>query len=312
MTTRRAALIGLGAASTLAACSRSPARPAVDVVAAGQPAALLIWAVARDRLAGWPMKPDPDCLKGLPASAAGLPELGSLVGPLRKTTPEAVAALNPTMIIDYGDAEPFNVAEGEALSEQIGVQWHLIDGHLPNIPAAFRRAGELLDARQRGESLAQEAERILNLWHRIPHGPSFYYAKGADGLRTGFAGSLSTEVLDGAGWTNVAVGQEGLGRVTLDQVVAWDPEVLVTLSPRFVETAMANPAWRLRPNGRRRRILLMPDRPFGWVDRPPSVNRLLGCAWLTGSEEGTIALSMLDRRLYGMAPVESARPRWID
>ncbi|RZJ79302.1 MAG: hypothetical protein EON88_33165, partial [Brevundimonas sp.] len=64
MITRRSALIGLGGAGMLAGCDRSPVLPGGDVVAAGQPAALLIWATARDRLAGWPRKPSPDALTG--------------------------------------------------------------------------------------------------------------------------------------------------------------------------------------------------------------------------------------------------------
>ena len=38
-------------------------------------------------------------------------------------------------------------------------------------------------------------------------------ARGADGLETGFRGSLATEVLEGAGWTNVAEGSRDIGRV---------------------------------------------------------------------------------------------------
>jgi iron complex transport system substrate-binding protein len=60
----------------------------------------------------------------------------------------------------------------------------------------------------------------------------------------------------------------------------------------------------------RRRLLLLPDRPFGWIDRPPSVNRLLGLRLAGRSARGgPMTLASLSRRLYGMAPVELAHVR---
>ncbi|WP_343791387.1 hypothetical protein [Brevundimonas kwangchunensis] len=222
-----------------------------------------------------------------------------------------MAALRPTQIIDYGEADAEHVAIGRRLGETLGVHWTLIDGALSRIPTAFRQAGALLDDVARGESLAGKAEAILHDWRSASPGPSFYYARDDDGLETGFRGALATEVLEGGHWTNVAIGQEGLGRVTLEQMRAWDPEVIVTQNPIFARAAQVNPAWRARPGGGRRRILLAPDTPFGWLDRPPSVNRLLGCAWLASPDDRAMSLTLLSRSLYGMAPTEIERPRWM-
>jgi iron complex transport system substrate-binding protein len=312
MLTRRATM-ALGAAFGLlpAACGRTPAHRSGDVVAAGQPAALLIWAVARDRLAGWPRKPSKEDLTGLAVGAEALPELGALAGPGRPASLEAVAALKPSLVIDYGDTDPGNRDQGRRMQERLGVDWRLIDGALTRIPEAFREAGVLLDARDHADGLAEEARHVLERWRAAPPGPTFYYARGADGLETGFRGALATEVLEGAGWTNVAVGSTDIGRVALEQVAAWDPEALVTLDPGFAQAARRRPVWGWRRDGSPRRILLLPARPFGWIDRPPSVNRLLGCAWLASPEDGTVAVAMLSRRLYGMGPAEIQRPRWL-
>ena len=312
MLTRRMTL-ALGSAAALApsGCARPPSH-ARDVIAAGQPAAVLIWAVARERLAGWPVKPHPDCLTGLSASAAALPELGRLSGPGRKADTAALSTLHPRLILDYGDTRPDVVETGRQASAQLGVPWALIDGALTRIPEAFRQAGRLLDEAARGESLAEDAEGVLAEWRASGPGPSFYYARGADGLKTGFRGALATEVLDGAGWINVAVGGDGIGPATLEQVADWDPEVLVTLNADFAHAVRGDIRWRTRRNGARRRLLLLPDRPFGWIDRPPSVNRLLGCAWLAHPDDGpTARLALLSRRLYGMAPAEIQMPKWL-
>lgn len=310
-TTRRAALIGAGTAFTLAACGPASLRAAGDVVAAGQPAALLIWAVARQRLAGWPRKPAGEALAALPSLAADLPELGALASGGRPANLEAMAALKPRLVIDYGDTDPEHFALADRMKDRLGVEWRLIDGALTRIPEAIRETAVLLDAEQAAAGLADEAARVLDLWRRAPGGSSFYYARGGDGLETGFRGSLATEVLEGAGWTNVAGVSHDIGRVTREQVVAWDPETLVTLSPVFAAAVRNDPVWRTRRDGRRRRLLLVPDQPFGWIDRPPSLNRLLACAWLADQAGSQMTIASLTRRLYGMAPAAVAMPQWI-
>jgi iron complex transport system substrate-binding protein len=311
MTTRRSALIGAGSAMTLAACGSASPRAAGKVIAAGQPAALLIWAVARDRLAGWPRKPSPAALTALPALAATLPELGALGGGGQPANLEALAALRPRLVIDYGDTDTENHALGDRMKTRLGVDWRLIDGALAKMPEAIREAGELLDAGRSAAALADEAATVLDRWRRAPAGSSFYYARGTDGLETGFRGSLATEAFEGAGWTNVAGESRDIGRVTREQVAAWDPEVLVTMSPAFAESVRHDPVWRTRRGGQRRRLLLLPDHPFGWIDRPPSLNRLLACAWLADPEDARMTIAGLTRRLYGRVPVEVAMPQWI-
>jgi iron complex transport system substrate-binding protein len=311
MLTRRSAVVaGLAGSLAAAACARAPAGAGGDVIAAGQPAALLIWAVARDRLAGWPRKPTGRALAALPPRAAELAELGAMAGGGRPAGLEAIAALKPRLVIDYGDVEPEHQDLAARMRARLDIDWRLIDGTLTRIPEAIREAAVLLDADAGG--LASKAAEVLARWRHAPPGPSFYYARGADGLETGFRGALATEVLEGAGWPNVAVGSRDIGAVTREQVAAWDPEVIVTLSPVFAAAARLDPVWRWRRDNSLRRILLLPDTPFGWIDRPPSLNRLLGCAWLARPEGASMDIAMLTRRLYGMAQVEVARPRWID
>jgi iron complex transport system substrate-binding protein len=83
------------------------------------------------------------------------------------------------------------------------------------------------------------------------------------------------------------------------------------MSPAFAESVRHDPVWRTRRGGQHRRLLLLPDQPFGWIDRPPSLNRLLACAWLADPEDARMTIAGLTRRLYGRVPVEVAMPQWI-
>ena len=273
------------------------------VLAAGQPAALLIWAVAPERLIGWPRKPSAKALQLLPPAAADLPETGALSGGGAPMSLEAAAALRPGIILDYGDQDAADLDLAERVRSRVGRPWRLIDGALMRAPDAFRSAGALLDVPERGERLARLTEALIIEWQRPRRlGPTFYYARGPDGLETAFKGALATEVLEGGAWRNVAVGGRDIGRISREQVVAWDPEAIVTLDRRFAETAADDPVWRRRPDGSRRRLTLLPDQPFGWIDRPPSVNRLLGVHWAIYGDRDMAGVATLMGELYGRAP----------
>lgn len=304
----RREIIAGGGALALAACARSGSQARGHVVAAGQPAAILIWAVAREKLAGWPRLPSPKVLAALGAGA-NLPEIGALSqSGGRAANPEAIAALKPELIIDYGDVTP-QFRELAARNEaKLGVPYRLISGRLEATPRAFERAARLIGA-PRGLELAEASGALLRRWRNLLPGPSFYYARGTDGLETGFAGSLATGVLEGANWTNVATGSKSLKRVARESIAAWDPEVIVTLDRKFAESAAADPLWRQRRGGGKRRLLLLPDVPFGWVDRPPSVNRLVGCAWLVGGDARAHSTA---QALYGaQAQLGMMKAQWI-
>ncbi len=112
--------------------------------------------------------------------------------------------------------------------------------------------------------------------------PRLYYGRGPQGLSTGLAGSINLEVIDKLGAVNVAasMGRGGLVQVSLEQVLAWNPEVIVTTDPTFFASVRRDPLWATVDAVKTRRIHLAPADPFGWIDFPPSVNRLVGLRWL--------------------------------
>ena len=80
---------------------------------------------------------------------------------------------------------------------------------------------------------------------------------------------------------NVAGGSRGgLAAVSIEQVLVWNPDVIVTIDPDFAAAVAHDPAWSSVAAVRAGRVHLAPHLPFGWVDLPPSVNRLIGLWWL--------------------------------
>jgi iron complex transport system substrate-binding protein len=46
------------------------------------------------------------------------------------------------------------------------------------------------------------------------------------------------------------------------------------------------------------RAMIAPSLPFGWIEEPPSINRLLGLAWLCGYDPVMLA-AMFNAVFYG-------------
>jgi iron complex transport system substrate-binding protein len=66
--------------------------------------------------------------------------------------------------------------------------------------------------------------------------------------------------------------------VKRDQVFDWNPDAVVTNSPEFWQDR-TSPEWSALPAIGKGRLYRAPALPWGWIDEPPSANRLLGPVW---------------------------------
>jgi iron complex transport system substrate-binding protein len=110
--------------------------------------------------------------------------------------------------------------------------------------------------------------------------PRVYYARGPRGLETGLGGSINVETIELVARNVAADMRGGLATVSLEQVLVWNPDVIVTIDQTFAANVRSDPAWAGVKALRDNRVHLSPKMPFGWVDFPPSVNRLIGLQWL--------------------------------
>lgn len=260
------------------------------VFPAGPPAAILAYTLAPDLLLGWPARPPrPPEAAFLDPRAAALPEIGRLTGRDNTANLEAVLAAWPDLVLDYGSVSPVFVQLAERVSGQTGIPALLLDGALEKIPETYTHLGAILDRPAAAAEQIAAAEAILadarNAAARLTARgrPRVFYARGPRGTETGVRGSITTEILEFAGAENVAAGLAGarnIAQVSVEQVLAWDPDWVITIDPAFIRHAQTDPLWRALRAVRQGRIVQAPNLPFGWVDFPPSVNRLLGLMWL--------------------------------
>jgi iron complex transport system substrate-binding protein len=258
------------------------------VFAAGTPAAITLYTLAPDLLAGWPDPIQEARRAYLPAKYAALPVTGRLTGRANTANVEAVLAAKPDLVLDIGTIAPIYASLADRVQQQTGIPYLLLDGALTRTPALYRQLGEILGAGAAAEPLAAYAADVLALVKsRIAYVPRtgrarVYYARGPEGLETGLAGSINAEMLEFVGAVNVAATGEkrNIATISAEQILAWNPEDVVTIDRRFYQSVWHNPIWEDVDAVRYKRVFLAPDRPFGWFDSPPAANRLIGLKWL--------------------------------
>jgi iron complex transport system substrate-binding protein len=258
------------------------------VFPAGPPAMVFLYVLAPQRLIGWTRGFRGDEADYVAAPYRDLPVFGRLAGRGGTANLEALLAARPDLVFDYGSLAPTYTSLAERVQAQTGLPYLLIDGRFDAIPSALRLFGGILGVEDRAERLAAYAEAALAevdaILAQVPPGkrPRVYLARGPEGLETGVRGSINTEIIERAGGVNVAEapGQRGIVTVSIEQVLTWNPEVIVTWDERFYDRVWNDPLWQGVDAVRNRRVYLSPSAPFGWIDRPPSINRLLGLRWL--------------------------------
>lgn len=304
---RREWLLGAGAAALSPAAWGQPAAPATAtatvtdsagravpvparverVFPAGPPAAILLYTLAPELLVGWPRANRAEELEFLLPGIGNRPEVGRITGRGNSANLEAVLATRPDLIIDSGAVNDTYIDLARRVQQQTGIPYVLLDGRFAAIPRSYELLGELLGRRPRARELAQAAETLMSTVAsrvaRVPseQRPRVYYARGPMGLETGLGSSINIESLNFMGLRLVTADTPGgLARVSIEQVLRWDPDLIITIDQAFAANVRDMPMWQGVRAVREGRVHLSPKLPFGWVDFPPGVNRLPGLWWL--------------------------------
>jgi len=258
------------------------------IYAAGPPASILVFAIAPDKLIGWTSAWREAERPFIARRYADLPTLGRLTGRGNTANVEVVLQAKPDFIIDYGTVSPTIASLADRVQQQTGIPYVLLDGDFDRMAEAILEVGRIANEEKRATELARYAQDTVSDINRrmskVPANrrPRVYYGRGPQGLNTGLASSISAEFIEQLGAINVAaeLGRGGLVQVSIEQVLRWNPDFVITIDPNFHAAARSHPIWRELPAIKTGRIHLAPNVPFGWIDFPPSINRLIGLRWL--------------------------------
>ncbi|GHT60814.1 ABC transporter substrate-binding protein [Bacteroidia bacterium] len=222
--------------------------------------------------------------------------------PLAETNAEEILKLHPDVILlSFLDDDDRETAENWQTKLHIPVL--LVRFELPKYREAFAFLGQALNRQTAANQIINFLDTyIISLNEqakKIAKRPTVYYAEGNLGLNTEAAGSLHSQVIDYLNARNVAQVKtssiHGMAVVSIEQVLLWQPDVIVawsgfpagmdlskTVKKEFStrEYILSNSVWQQVAAARNKKVHQVPALPFGWIDRPPSVNCLPGVLWL--------------------------------
>ncbi|MFB9224755.1 ABC transporter substrate-binding protein [Paracoccus cavernae] len=258
------------------------------IYAAGPPADVLLYTLKPEAMLGWVRAIPPNGRDLVLPATRDLPALGRLTGKGDTLNLEGLLAAQPQMILDYGNISPTYLDLSQRVTEQTGLPYLLLDGSFAKTPQTLRILGAALGVAERGETLGAQAEKIIADAEAMTAAlgpdqrPKVYLARGPKGLESAAKGSIHSEIIERAGGINVAEGDsKSLLTVSPEQLHAWAPEIIITLDADFARNADLMPELAGIPAIENGRVYLAPQAPFGFIDAPPSVNRLLGLRWLS-------------------------------
>lgn len=299
------------------------------VLGTAPPLTALLLSLAPESVVGLNLPPQPGDERYLPA-VAHLPQVGSMMGHGFTLNPETVLELKPDVALAWGgEISMSNVDNITRQFERIGVPVLFVNvDTLADWPAAFEFVGGLLGRWERAAELGGGVRAALDAVRAavadIPAARRVrvYYAQGADGLATECNESFHVEPIELAGGYNVhrckPGSHTGMEKVSLEQVLAWNPDVIVVQDRAFLSRLGADGPWRNVRAVREGRVLVVPRTPMNWVDRPPSFMRALGIQWLAQrfypgclpQDLGPTTRAFY-QRFFGVAPDEAEVTRWL-
>lgn len=220
--------------------------------------------------------------------------------PLTENNEEEILRLRPDVILlSFTDGDALETAD--RMQEKLHIPTLLVKFELPEYRNAYLFLGQTLNREAAAGRIIEFLDRYLIPLHeqtrKIPAKKrlSVYYAEGNFGLNTEAAGSLHSQAIDYLHLRNVAKVKtgniHGMAGVTVEQIWLWNPDAIIVWSgfpsgmglPQEAkkekstrEHILTDPAWERVPAVRKKQVYQVPALPFGWIDRPPSVNCIAG------------------------------------
>lgn len=258
------------------------------VLSTSPPPITFIHMLAPEKLGGWVGSPSKEASKILPEEYNKIPNIGWERG---ATNYEAYIALRPDIVFIGVEVE-LDSSRAETVQEKFGkIPVVCIENsrNATGYAKTITFMGDVLGVPDRAKRLNDYYLGVLKeVEDKVAGIPRekrtrIYYAEGNSGLSTDPAGSPHSQLIDICGGDNVATGisstVSGMTEVTMESILMWKPDVIITTSREFSNKAYKDESWKLVPAVKNRKIHITPNKPFNWFDRPPGVNRIVGIPW---------------------------------
>ncbi|KAF5087021.1 hypothetical protein DSECCO2_53130 [anaerobic digester metagenome] len=264
------------------------------VVSTAPPTTMTLYLIAPDLMLGWNSELTPLQKKYIPKQYQSIPVVGGWFGKTDGNF-ETFIKLNPDIILEGRTitGDPVDVNAVEDRQSQFGDIPLITVQDTANISGYAKSIsfiGDVLNKKEKSDVLVAYYQTALktvkDIVSTIPEGEKIkvYYAEGPDGLATDPSGSQHAMLIDYCGGKNVAettiTPGYGMTPVSLEQVLSWNPEVIIASDSKFASSVLTDPLWKDVPAVQSGRVYGVPVSPFSWFDRPPGTNQIPGLYWM--------------------------------
>ena len=209
------------------------------VVATDPPMTTVIYMLAPEKLGGLNFQWTDEEIKYVPSQYQNIPNIGGWYGS-NTGNYEQFIATNPNLIIESiselgGDNTTINDQQEKFGTIPLVAVTDNTD--VTKIDATIQFIGKIIGAEDKANQLCEFNDKYLKIVNdtnqKIPDNErkTVYYAEGEDGLSTDPNGTAHAQLISLCGGINVAdiQAQEGEGQiqVSLEQVIKWNPEVII-------------------------------------------------------------------------------------
>ncbi|MBN1134466.1 MAG: iron ABC transporter substrate-binding protein [Methanosarcinaceae archaeon] len=262
-----------------------------NVVATSPPSTILIYMLEPEKLAGWNFVNSFNHTL-MNETYLSLPVIGGWFG-TQTGNYETIINIHPDIVLEGFTTDGQINDAIQCRQEMFGsipvvaINSSII--YVEDSDPTIKYVGELLGCEEQSESLIDFRASILDEIHSkvsdIPDEDKVrvYYAEGPKGLMTDPSGSQHSQVINICGGINVAdcplSPGSGMTPVSIEQVMEWDPEVILTSNAQFYESVYFDSLWESMTAVKNKRVYLAPQNPFCWIDRPQGPHLIVGTAW---------------------------------
>ena len=263
----------------------------IDTIApSGTNAQLMLYTLCPEKLLGLSQPFSRVQKKYIDESFWDLPIFGQFYGGSGTMNYEEIISAAPDIIIDIGEEKTNVAADMNELQARTGIPVIFIEASPGTFAKAYDMLGDVLGIPDRAYALSGFVREVMTLaeTNRGLIGEEdmirAVYSQGEYGLEVNGYGSVHACVLDAVGVENAAVlgalSSRGGDEVTIDQMLIWDPEVLILANGSNYKEIFADPMWANVTAVRNGYVYEAPLGPYSWMGRPPSVQCVLGILWL--------------------------------
>jgi iron complex transport system substrate-binding protein len=260
------------------------------IAPSGPLAQMVLYTACPDKLAGIAIEFSDEAKQIIDEKYWKMTKFGQFYGKSASLNKEALIEAAPDVIVDIGEAKSSIIEDMDSLQTQLDMPVVFIEATLDTMDEAYKKIGELIGDTSETDQLAEYCRSVSKKADEISAAltedekVTVYEALGDTGLRTNARGSFHAEVIQKVGGVNVAdveVVSMGSGSdVSLEQVINWNPDVIITETEEVYQMIKTDKAWAELDAVKNGKVYKIPTRPYSAMANPPSVNRVFGVLWL--------------------------------